>query len=265
MVAECSRVFLSISCNQSMSNLPDDLASRLDTTSTIAFALMLIIIFFGLIGNLLIVYIVCTKPKMITVHNVHVVNLAVIDIVFLCVCSVVDVIGMGVIAFQDGLLSISHSHSAGIMFVQTLTFTAACGTLIALAFQRYLAIVRPLENKKRRTVKNANILQTLVWTVSIAMGVTVAALESDSASHVIAEGFSLYQATFFFSLLGCAVNSALNPVIYGMLTPDFHRHLVQIIFHPFAASKPQRRGTMEGTRRESVIVTSSSVNTICST
>ncbi|XP_030837889.1 kiSS-1 receptor [Strongylocentrotus purpuratus] len=164
MVAECSRVFLSISCNQSMSNLPDDLASRLDTTSTIAFALMLIIIFFGLIGNLLIVYIVCTKPKMITVHNVHVVNLAVIDIVFLCVCSVVDVIGMGVIAFQDGLLSISHSHSAGIMFVQTLTFTAACGTLIALAFQRYLAIVRPLENKKRRTVKNANILQTLVWT-----------------------------------------------------------------------------------------------------
>lgn len=189
-------------------------------------------------------------------------------------------------------------------------------------------------------------------TVSIAMGVTVAALESDSASHVIAEGFSLYQATFFFSLLilsilvchiaifrsvreselveggrvarwqqqrnmrmlrmvnmlvlvfvitrgfwliyglyanhttplevgdgklyhdvmiqilariGCAVNSALNPVVYGMLTPDFHRHLVQIMFHPFADSKPQRRGTMEGTRRESVIVTSSSVNTIGST
>lgn len=59
--------------------------------------------------------------------------------------------------------NLNHYHKCVVITFQ-LTFTAACGTLIALAFQRYLAIVRPLENKKRRTVKNANILQTLVWT-----------------------------------------------------------------------------------------------------
>ncbi|XP_054771184.2 allatostatin-A receptor-like [Lytechinus pictus] len=350
-MADCSRVFLSISCNLSMSSLPDDLTERLHTTSTIAFACMVIIILFGLVGNLLIVYIVCTKPKMITVHNVHIVNLAVIDILFLCVCSVVDVVGMGVIAYHDIFLNITSSQSAGIIFVQTLTFTASCGTLMALAFQRYLAIVNPLENKKRRTVKNANILQAIVWTVPLLLGVIVAVLESDLNTHIIAEGISLYQAAFFFSLLivamvichiaiyrsvreremveggrvarwqqqrnmrmlrmvnllvftfliargfwliyglyvnhtgprsqgghveklfhdvmvqifariGCAVNSALNPVIYGMLTPDFHRHLIQIIFHPFAGSAPQRRGTMD--RDSTYIVTSSSANTVSS-
>ena len=89
--------------------------------STSVFAILLLTIIVGLIANLLIVYIVCSKPNMMTAHNVHVANLAIVDSIFLSVCSVVDAIGVGYIAFEDRFLSVARGVSAAILFTQAVS------------------------------------------------------------------------------------------------------------------------------------------------
>ncbi|XP_072180183.1 kiSS-1 receptor-like [Diadema setosum] len=243
---ECSHVFLFLSCNLSMSTLPDDLAEQVKPVATPLFAFMLILMVIGVLGNSLVVYVICRKPNMMTAHNFHVANLAVIDLIFIIVCAVVDEVGIGLIAFQARILTLSSQASAGIMFAQGITFTATCGTMMCLAGERYRAIVKPLDTKKRRTIKNAVIQQCVVWAVSFVVGIVVALLESQPSSHTLAEGFLLYEVAFFY--IGLIV---VMFVCYAAILRSVHEHE---IVEGDRVARWQLRRNMQMLRMVSVLV-----------
>ncbi|EDO37745.1 predicted protein, partial [Nematostella vectensis] len=116
-------------------------------------------------GNVLVCYVIVRNPDMRTVTNAFLLNLAVADVLF-TVISVPPLLGIEISpdywVFGEGMCKT-------VPFLNTVTLSASIYTMVALAFDRYHAIVNPFRAKIYHTIKRTLLVITLIWLFSIAV------------------------------------------------------------------------------------------------
>ncbi|XP_015372967.1 PREDICTED: neuropeptide FF receptor 2-like [Diuraphis noxia] len=113
----------------------------------------------GLVGNLLVVSVVCRSPRMRNVTNYFIVNLAVADILVLVFCLPATLLSNIYVPWILG------SWMCKIVpYVQGVSVAASVYSLIAVSVDRFLAIWYPL--KCQITTRRARYIICVIWLVS---------------------------------------------------------------------------------------------------
>lgn len=114
----------------------------------------------GLVGNLLVIYVVTRFAKMKTVTNLYILNLAISDVLFLI--SLPFLITTTILEHW-----IFETAMCKIFFVlYAINFVTSVFTLTALSGDRYLAVCHPIRSGQYRTTNKAFFICLCIWTVS---------------------------------------------------------------------------------------------------
>ncbi|CAL1528666.1 unnamed protein product [Lymnaea stagnalis] len=130
----------------------------------------------GVVGNVLVCFVVLRSKHMQTVTNLFIVNLACADAVVLVLCSPSTV-----------LQSVTETWFLGeamckvVIFFQNTVVGVSVLTLSAIAVERYFAICRPL--KSRITMRKVTVTILIIWIIS-------AVLATPNISNMVRETFS---------------------------------------------------------------------------
>ena len=136
------------------------------TTVDIVFAsLYSFIVFFGVLGNVIIITIVRKTPSMHTTTNFLLTNLAVADLISLLFCP----------GFYDfALKSVSLSQPIGDFVckifvgnaVLSITILESIFMLVVVAVERYVALVKPFQTNSRLRKENVSFAIAATWTLA---------------------------------------------------------------------------------------------------
>ena len=124
------------------------------------------IVFFGVVGNGVVMTIVRKTPSMHTTTNYLLMNLAVADLLTLLLCSGV---------YDFALHNIRLSTTSGDIFCKILagnaivciSFDASVLTLCVIAVERYIGIVKPFKRSGHLTRKTLSFAITAIWLMAI--------------------------------------------------------------------------------------------------
>ena len=117
----------------------------------------------GGIGNILVMVVVIkNKNQFKNTTNLFILNLAVADLLFLIFCVPFHAIIYTGLGWPFGEFMCKFVH-----FVQYSSMVASILTLVAMSFDRYLAVGYPLRTKHMRTPKKALCVAICVWVLSV--------------------------------------------------------------------------------------------------
>ncbi|XP_013388978.1 uncharacterized protein LOC106157778 [Lingula anatina] len=130
--------------------------------------LYIIIIIFAVIGNVLVILTVYRNKGMHTVPNVHLVNLAITDLLVAMFVMPLKLIEYGaardVNVFVDGVCS-------AMTYTLPIFVFAGVYTLVTLSIERYYAIVHPFRSLKINTVSRTIKLMAGIWLTAFVIPV----------------------------------------------------------------------------------------------
>ncbi|XP_046643009.1 neuromedin-K receptor-like isoform X2 [Daphnia pulicaria] len=143
-------------------------------------AIFTLMLFVAIVGNTLVAWIVLAHRRMKTVTNYFLVNLSLADLtmsLFNCI-------------FNFTFMLNSHWPFGGFYctvnnFIANVTVAASVFTLVAISFDRYIAIVHPLRPRMSKCI--ARIAITLIWLASCILAVPCL-LYSQIISHKYSNG-----------------------------------------------------------------------------
>ena len=138
-------------------------ASLLVTSQDIVFAtLYSFIVFFGVLGNGIIIAIVRKTPAMHTTTNYLLLNLAIADLLTLLFCP-----GFYDFAVHNFRLGSTPGDIVCKLFagnaIVCITFDASVLTLCMIAMERYLGIVKPFNKRWSLTKKKVYLAIVIIW------------------------------------------------------------------------------------------------------
>uniref|UniRef100_A0A4W3I5N2 Mu-type opioid receptor n=1 Tax=Callorhinchus milii TaxID=7868 RepID=A0A4W3I5N2_CALMI len=130
-------------------------------------ALYSIVCVLGLIGNVLVMYVIIRYTKMKTATNIYIFNLAVADALATSTLPFQNVnYLMGTWPFGNHLCKLVMSIDYYNMFTSIFTLTT-------MSMDRYIAVCHPVKALDFRTPKNAKIINICIWILSSAIGLPV--------------------------------------------------------------------------------------------
>lgn len=111
----------------------------------------------ALLGNGLVCYVVQTSPRMKTVTNYFIVNLAVGDILMTLFCVPFSFVSMLILRYWPfGMIMCKIVN-----YSQAVSVLVSAYTLLAISIDRYMAIMRPLKPRLGKTA--AKLVVAAVW------------------------------------------------------------------------------------------------------
>ncbi|ELT97223.1 hypothetical protein CAPTEDRAFT_134925 [Capitella teleta] len=119
---------------------------------------------FGVLGNVLVIYVVCTLRDMLTPTNIFLVNLSVADLLVLLVCMPSSLVEFH--AREVWLLGAAMCKMTPLL-EHTVAHTSIL-TILAISFERYYAICNPFEVLYACTKRRAMKIISCIWIFSIA-------------------------------------------------------------------------------------------------
>ncbi|XP_049304378.1 RYamide receptor isoform X1 [Bactrocera dorsalis] len=134
---------------------------------TIVYLLYIPIFIFALLGNGTVCYIVQSTPRMRTVTNYFIANLAVGDILMSLFCVPFSFVSIFILKhwpFGTVLCNLVN-------YSQAVSVLVSAYTLVAISIDRYLAIMRPL--RPRITKRLAKFIIAGVWTIALATALPI--------------------------------------------------------------------------------------------
>ncbi|XP_055056357.2 KISS1 receptor b [Misgurnus anguillicaudatus] len=162
-------------CNHSESVKPQSPPLLMDAWLVpLFFALIMLV---GLVGNLLVIYVVFKNHQMKTVTNLYIVNLATTDILFLvcCVPFTATLYPLPSWIFGDFMCRLVN-------YLQQVTAQATCITLSAMSVDRFYVTVYPLQSLHHRTSQMALSVCTSIWICSCLLSVPIALYQHTESS-----------------------------------------------------------------------------------
>uniref|UniRef100_A0A8C7WY71 Mu-type opioid receptor n=1 Tax=Oryzias sinensis TaxID=183150 RepID=A0A8C7WY71_9TELE len=140
-------------------------------------ALYSIVCMVGLVGNLLVMYIIVRYTKMKTATNIYIFNLALADALVTSTLPFQSVnYLMGSWPFGDLLCKMVMSIDYYNMFTSIFTLTT-------MSIDRYIAVCHPVKALDFRTPRNAKIVNICNWILSSAIGLPVMFMAATAKSH----------------------------------------------------------------------------------
>lgn len=140
------------------------------TSQDIVFAtLYSFIVFFGVVGNGIVIAIVQKTPSMHTTTNYLLLNLAVADFLTLLLCPGVYDFALNHFRINPTLGDIVCKLFAGNAIV-CITFDASVLTLCVIAVERYVAIVKPFESSRWNIAsRKTGVVIALIWLMAVIL------------------------------------------------------------------------------------------------
>ncbi|XP_077888467.1 kiSS-1 receptor isoform X2 [Ictidomys tridecemlineatus] len=177
-------------------------------------ALMLL----GLVGNSLVIYVICRHKQMRTVTNFYIANLAATDVTFLLCC-----VPFTALLYPLPAWVLGDFMCKFVNYIQQVSVQATCATLTAMSVDRWYVTVFPLRALHRRTPRLALVVSLSIWVGSAAVSAPVLALHRLSPgprtycseafpSRTLERAFALYNllALYLLPLLAtCACYGAM--------------------------------------------------------
>ncbi|XP_036345276.1 cholecystokinin receptor type A-like [Rhagoletis pomonella] len=121
-----------------------------------------IILFFAIIGNLLVISTLAQNRRMRTITNLFLLNLAISDILLGVLCMPVTLVGTLLRHFIFG-----EFFCKLIQFSQAASVAVSSWTLVAISCERYYAICHPLSSRQWQTINHAYRIIGFIWFGSI--------------------------------------------------------------------------------------------------
>ncbi|XP_075159009.1 uncharacterized protein LOC142232176 [Haematobia irritans] len=121
-----------------------------------------IILFFAIVGNLLVASTLFRNRRMRTITNVFLANLAISDMLLGVLCMPITLVGTYLRHFIFGELVCKF-----IQFAQAASVAVSSWTLVAISCERYYAICHPLRSRTWQTINHAYKIIGCIWFGSI--------------------------------------------------------------------------------------------------
>uniref|UniRef100_A0A672SQ51 Mu-type opioid receptor n=1 Tax=Sinocyclocheilus grahami TaxID=75366 RepID=A0A672SQ51_SINGR len=152
-------------------------------------ALYSIVCVVGLVGNVLVMYVIIRYTKMKTATNIYIFNLALADALATSTLPFQSVnYLMGTWPFGDVLCKIVMSIDYYNMFTSIFTLTT-------MSVDRYIAVCHPVKALDFRTPRNAKIVNVCNWILSSAIGLPVMVMASTTIEY---HTFDIIDCTLLF-------------------------------------------------------------------
>ncbi|OWF56335.1 allatostatin-A receptor-like isoform X2 [Mizuhopecten yessoensis] len=122
----------------------------------------------GLVGNVLVIVAIVLFPRMRSITNVFLVNLASADLIFVLICVPVK-----------GVTFFSYSWRLGVflckayVYVQNVSMICSVMTLTVMSVERFMAILFPLRARYICTMRHARLVILCIWLQALVMAVPV--------------------------------------------------------------------------------------------
>nr|XP_035142775.2 kiSS-1 receptor [Callithrix jacchus] len=202
-------------------------------------ALMLL----GLVGNSLVIYVICRHRPMRTVTNFSIANLAATDLTFLLSC-----VPFTALLYPLPAWVLGDFMCKFVNYIRQVSVQATCATLTAMSVDRWYVTVFPLRALHRRTPRGALAVSLSIWLGSAAVSATVLALHrlSPGPSTYCREAFpsrALERAFVLYNLLPLLATCAC----YGAML----RHLRRAAVRP-ASVDSALQGQLRAQRADAV-------------
>ncbi|XP_030626440.1 mu-type opioid receptor isoform X2 [Chanos chanos] len=152
-------------------------------------ALYSIVCVVGLVGNVLVMYVIIRYTKMKTATNIYIFNLALADALATSTLPFQSVnYLMGTWPFGQFLCKIVMSIDYYNMFTSIFTLTT-------MSIDRYIAVCHPVKALDFRTPRNAKIVNVCNWILSSAIGLPVMVMARTTFDH---HGMVIIDCTLLF-------------------------------------------------------------------
>ncbi|CAK9799551.1 RYamide receptor [Anthophora quadrimaculata] len=122
----------------------------------------------ALTGNGLVCYVVHSSPRMKTVTNFFIVNLALGDILMALFCVPTSSISTLILQYW----SFGPELCPAVIYLQAVSVLVSAYTLVAISIDRYIAIMWPL--KPRLSKRQAQLLILAVWMLALVISLPIA-------------------------------------------------------------------------------------------
>uniref|UniRef100_A0A8C5T230 G-protein coupled receptors family 1 profile domain-containing protein n=1 Tax=Malurus cyaneus samueli TaxID=2593467 RepID=A0A8C5T230_9PASS len=132
------------------------------------------------VGNFIFIAALARYKKLRNLTNLLIANLAISDFIVAIVCCPFE---MDYYVVRQ--LSWEHGHilCASVNYLRTVSLYVSTNALLAIAVDRYLAIVHPL--KPRMNYQTATLLIALVWIVSILVAIPSAYFATETILYIV--------------------------------------------------------------------------------
>ncbi|KAI1896562.1 hypothetical protein AGOR_G00096050 [Albula goreensis] len=166
-----------LGANGSKWDRPDALGSTPVIIAIIITALYSVVCVVGLIGNVLVMYVIIRYTKMKTATNIYIFNLALADALATSTLPFQSVnYLMGTWPFGDVLCKMVMSIDYYNMFTSIFTLTT-------MSVDRYIAVCHPIKALDFRTPRNAKIINICNWILSSAISLPVMIMATTAVDY----------------------------------------------------------------------------------
>ncbi|XP_046822975.1 RYamide receptor isoform X2 [Vespa crabro] len=155
----------SIMCDEFVSK--ENVISSIWFQATVYFLYSMIFVV-AVIGNGLVCYVVQSSPRMQTVTNYFIVNLAISDILIAVLCVPTTFVSVLILQYW----SFGPTLCPIVNYSQAVSVLVSAYTLVAISIDRYIAIMWPL--KPRMSKKQATLLILGVWLLALIISFPIA-------------------------------------------------------------------------------------------
>nr|QSG30390.1 cholecystokinin receptor [Rapana venosa] len=129
----------------------------------------ILIFLLSVLGNVLVMVTLIQNKKMRTVTNVFLLNLAVSDLLLAVFCMPFTIIPILMQNFVFGA-----AMCVMIRYLQGVSVSVSCFTLVAISLERYFAICRPLQSRSWQTLNHAYRCIAVCWTLAAVFMIPLA-------------------------------------------------------------------------------------------
>ncbi|XP_005996938.1 prokineticin receptor 1b [Latimeria chalumnae] len=174
-----------LSCNDIDYNTTENVGLDMTTSTTffttrivIGVALICIMLICG-VGNFVFIAALARYKKLRNLTNLLIANLAISDFIVAIICCPfeIDYYVVKQLSWEHG-----HTLCISVNYLRTLSLYVSTNALLAIAVDRYLAIVHPL--KPRMKYQTASLLIVVVWIMSILIAIPSAYFTAETILSV---------------------------------------------------------------------------------
>ncbi|XP_060566561.1 cholecystokinin receptor type A-like isoform X3 [Ruditapes philippinarum] len=150
-------------------DLPEFVSPRLKMEDMITLPLYSLIFVLSLAGNLLVIMTLVQNKRMRTITNMFLLNLSISDLLLAVFCMPFTIVPIMLKNFIFGA-----TMCVLIRYMQIISVSVSCFTLVAISMERYFAICRPFSSRKWQTLSHSYRTIAVCWIAAFIIGVPTA-------------------------------------------------------------------------------------------